>query len=294
MPETCAILLVGHGTRDERGVAEFLNLSNRLAARFPSVPVAPCFLEIAEPTIDAAIATLVEQGARQLVVAPVLLFAAGHAKRDIPTAVSSAVRNAQPSDGSVSWRQANVIECHVKLLDLAGERLRQALVDCDSSSNPRPLQAKSSENGDASANRPDPRELCLEEHDDLCLVVVGRGSYDGEATAAMRRFAARLAEKSGIRNYEVAFIAMAEPKYPCVLREVATKTFSRVVVQPHLLFEGELLAKLRADVCEIRRHYPQVSWRLAAHLGPADLLVDALEALCRETLAELVTASGTK
>jgi sirohydrochlorin cobaltochelatase len=281
MSETCAILLVGHGTRDAGGVAEFLELSDRLAARFPRVPVAPCFLEIAEPAIETAIASLVERGARRLVVAPVLLFAAGHAKRDIPEAVSKAVRKAEPSEGSVSWRQADVIECHAKVLELSGERLRQVLAECESSSNPR-------------ATSPDSREVCLEKHNDLCLVVVGRGSYDGEATAAMRRFAANLAEKSGIRHCEVAFVAMAEPKYPCVLREVATQAFRHVVVQPHLLFEGELLAKLRADVCEMRREFPQISWRLAAHLGPDELLVDALEAICSETLTALAVATGTK
>jgi sirohydrochlorin cobaltochelatase len=265
MPESPAILLVGHGTRDARGVAEFLDLSRQLAARFPGTPAVSCFLELAEPTIDVAIANLVASGSREILVAPVLLFAAGHAKRDIPAAVSSAVQNAEPIAGSVKWRQTDVLEYHPKLLELAGKRLRAAL-------------AEGNDGLQEAGNISQPR-------DDALLVLVGRGSYDEEATAAMRRFAAIHADNAGIHNYEVAFIAMAEPKYPAVLREAAKRDVATIVVQPHLLFEGELLEVLRADVCDFRREFPQKNWRLAAHLGSDMLILDALEATCRDARA---------
>jgi sirohydrochlorin cobaltochelatase len=283
MPESRAILLVGHGTRDARGVAEFIALANQLSQRLPEIPVVPSFLELAEPTIDAATASLIDGGARQIVVLPVLLFSAGHAKRDIPDAVTSALARYAPIAESVSWRQAGVLECHPALLELAGKRLREALDDGATLPNVgQPIADRR-----PSTAVPDPSNASLTLGDDLCLVVVGRGSYDDEATAAMRRFAAMHAEKSGIRHFEVAFVAMAEPKYPAVLREVARRGYATVVVQPHFLFAGELLEKLRADVFELRREFSLIHWRWTSHLGPDPLLGEALARMCRDELDAL-------
>lgn len=251
-----AILLVGHGTRDARGAAEFLELARRLGERFDATPVCPCFLELAEPTIAEAIAVAVAKGARRIVVAPVLLFAAGHWKQDIPAAVDAAIqRTARGRGERIEWLQTDALECHPKLLELSAERFSEAIATA-------PLA-----------------------NDDVCLVLVGRGSHDAEATAAMRRIGTLRAEMSGVSRSETAFIAMAEPKYPDVLRAAGERGHARIVVQPHLLFEGELVTKLRTDVAEFRRLFPATDWRVAGHLGPDTLLVDAVESLCCAAIA---------
>ncbi len=81
------LLLVGHGTREPAGVNEFLTVAKLVAERFPQGPVESSFLELATPTIGEGVARLAQQGVRRVVVAPVILFAAGHIRRDIPAAV---------------------------------------------------------------------------------------------------------------------------------------------------------------------------------------------------------------
>ncbi|MEE3220587.1 MAG: CbiX/SirB N-terminal domain-containing protein, partial [Planctomycetota bacterium] len=77
------LLLVGHGTRSSRGRDELLTTANAVGSRMEIV-VEPAFLELTEPTIDDAVTRLADRGVRRMTVMPLLLFAAGHAKRDIP------------------------------------------------------------------------------------------------------------------------------------------------------------------------------------------------------------------
>ena len=81
------VLLVGHGTRDEVGTQQFFELSEKLQQHLPSMQVQPCLLEFQQPTIPEAWNRLVSQGVSEIRVAPLLLFAAGHAKQDIPDLV---------------------------------------------------------------------------------------------------------------------------------------------------------------------------------------------------------------
>src|SRR5436190_669000 len=91
-PTDRGLLLVGHGTRDAEGLAEFASLARLVMERLPEFAVEPCFLELAEPDIPTAVHRLMASGIRQLTVAPLLLFAAGHAKRDIPMTVAEAIK----------------------------------------------------------------------------------------------------------------------------------------------------------------------------------------------------------
>lgn len=81
---TRGILLVGHGTREPAGTAQFLALADRVAALVPELAVVPAFLDYATPGIQAGLEQLVNRGARAVVILPLLLFAAGHAKQDLP------------------------------------------------------------------------------------------------------------------------------------------------------------------------------------------------------------------
>ena len=108
------LLLVGHGTREEAGVAEFLAVAELVRQRTATL-VEPCFLELARPMIAEGVARLAERGARRITVVPALLFAAGHAKRDIPLAVAeTAVRFPE-----LSVRYAAPLECHDRVLELS-------------------------------------------------------------------------------------------------------------------------------------------------------------------------------
>ncbi len=247
------LLLVGHGTRDRRGQAEFLATAAAVARRCPDWVVQPCFLELATPLLDAGLEQLVASGAREITVAPVLLFAAGHAKLDIPQAIAVA----QSRHPQVRFHQTSPLGCHERILMLSAQRCREA----------------------ARIGRPDsPDAVSLPE--ETVVLLVGRGTRDVEALADVARFAAALA---GIVQREVrsCFLAAAQPPFDSALAELAQGSYRTVIVQPHLLYAGELLETVRRGVEAVAQGDPARCWRLARHLGPESAVVDALLDRCR-------------
>ena len=229
------LLLVGHGTRDPIGVAEFLETAADVAALVDPRPVEPCFLELNSPTIDVAVARLARRGVRRLTVMPLLLFAADHAKQDIPAAVAAAMANHAP----MSIAQAPVLGCHPALVRLSALRCAETI---------------------AAAGRV-PAESTL-------LLLVGRGSHDPSATAEMFRFAELRAEQEPVGRVETCFFAMAEPSFADILSRTATFDVRRVVVQPHLLFHGQLLAEIQRQVASMAAAHGDRQWLVSRHLGP--------------------------
>jgi len=247
VPSRHGLLLVGHGTREPLGVAQFLDLARLLAAASPEVVLEPCFLELAEPMIAEGLGRLLARGIDELIVAPLLLFSAGHAKDDIPTAVAAELEALGRSD--LPRRQTAPLECHPQLLALSRLRYDEAMAEA-------------------------PREA------PTTLVMIGRGSRDAGATREMHRYAALHAEQVGAANLEVGFLAVVRPNLVDVLTLAASASPPRIVVQPHLLFEGLLSAEVREAVAAARRERPHIDWRCADPLGPHALLVRALRTGC--------------
>jgi sirohydrochlorin cobaltochelatase len=111
---------------------------------------------------------------------------------------------------------------------------------------------------------------------DTLLVVVGRGSSDPQAAAETREFAALRSARQSFGRVVTAFTALCEPLLDDVLREAAAAPFGRVVVQPHLLFAGELAGRVRRQTEAAAASAPKQQWRIASHLGPHALVVAAV------------------
>jgi sirohydrochlorin ferrochelatase len=81
-----AYLFIGHGTRRQHGVDEFLRFVDAVCAELsPETALSGhAFLEIQPPDIAAGIHSLVERGAMTIVCVPLFLFSAGHIQDDIP------------------------------------------------------------------------------------------------------------------------------------------------------------------------------------------------------------------
>jgi sirohydrochlorin ferrochelatase len=106
--------------------------------------------------------------------------------------------------------------------------------------------------------------------------MVGRGSNDAEANAEFDSFARLRCERVPVGGLETCFVAMTRPTLDEGLRRAASLPFERVVVQPHLLFPGELLHGIRAAVGAARQRAPDRQWILTKPLGADELLVRAL------------------
>jgi sirohydrochlorin ferrochelatase len=243
LPPDAGLLLVGHGTRYAPGVDEFFSLAQTTAAGAGGRAVEPCFLEFAQPSIADGFAKLVERGARHVVVAPVILFAAGHIRRDIPREVAAAAA----THPGVSYVQAPHLGCHPALAQLSSQRYAECI-------------------GAAPAIAPE----------DTVLVLVGRGNRDAEATGEMLQFAQMRRESLGAGEIRTAFLAMAEPPLEPTLERLALASPKRIVVQPHLLFAGELLDRISTIVERLSDKHPDVDWRVTGHMGPSALVASAI------------------
>jgi sirohydrochlorin cobaltochelatase len=237
------LLLVGHGSREQPGVDELLATAGLVAQMAGESPLESCFLEFARPTIADGFRALAARNVRRIVAVPVMLFAAGHAKRDIPAALA-AVAAEYPQ---IAFAQAEHLGCHPDLLALSKLRYVEAL-------RPR---------ADVAA------------HQTAC-VIVGRGSRDPLATAEMLRFVQLRTEMAPVANAWACFLSMAEPSLEDVLDAAASCGANRIVVQPHLLFDGVLSDRLKDTVDRYARRHPQAEWLVAAHLGASAPLAEAI------------------
>ncbi len=201
------------------------------------------YLELAEPTIPEAIERLAAEGMRSIRVVPLLLFAAGHVKRDLPAAVEAAAFR----HPGLKVEIAPAFGCDEEILALSERRFEEALTE-------RSVV---------------PRERTM-------LLLVGRGTSDVEAVEEVRRFGELRREQSSVGSAEVCFVAAARPSLAEGLAMAAKAGYPRVVVQPHLLFAGQVLNEIRAGVELIESEAIGVEWILTRHLGPEEELVRAV------------------
>jgi sirohydrochlorin cobaltochelatase len=246
---TKGLLLVGHGTRQPAGLAEFFEVAEQVQRLQAEFLVEPCFLEIAQPDIAAGVRRLLDRGIKQIIVSPVLLFAAGHAKRDIPAAVGEALKDLP----AIEVRQVPPLECQPQIVELSAQRFAEALSGRSEISPTNTL-----------------------------LLFVGRGNSDPTAIAEMHRFAALRGARSTLGQIAVCFVAMAQPNLEAGLQLAVDSPFQRIVVQPHLLFSGQVLDEIAVAVARRAAEQPNRQWIVAPHLGPSPLVAQAIVDLCRQ------------
>ena len=86
-----AFLLVDHGSRSPEANESLIEVAELVRARVgQGVIVAHAHMEIASPTVPAAIEELVRQGAKEIVVVPYFLAPGRHSREDIPRLVGDA------------------------------------------------------------------------------------------------------------------------------------------------------------------------------------------------------------
>lgn len=241
------VLIVGHGTASAVGAEECRRVAAMVAELLPSLRVELGFLEIIEPSIDAAMDSLSAAGCRQVVVVPILLFAAGHARRDVP----GAVRLAADARG-LAVRQADVIGCHEAVVELARLRHREAVAG-------RPPAAPTR------------------------IMVVGRGASDPTAESQLREFAE--SAFAGTASFGLGFVAAARPTLDEAIAAAAEAGGGRVVVHPHLLFHGHVEMQVAERIERARREHPAIDWVVVGRLGADRRVATALAERAREAIA---------
>ncbi len=82
-----ALIIVDHGSRRPEAHAHLLWIAEQVRQRAPDLRVYVAHMELADPSIDAAIDSCVEDGASEVQVHPLFLVPGRHLTQDIPALI---------------------------------------------------------------------------------------------------------------------------------------------------------------------------------------------------------------
>ena len=108
------IVLLAHGSRDERWREPIEAVAARVTALDPQARVACAYMELAAPDLRTAAAALIASGAKVVRVVPLFLGMGKHAREDLPLQVE-ALRQAWPQ---VDFQLAAIVGEEPELVDL--------------------------------------------------------------------------------------------------------------------------------------------------------------------------------
>ncbi len=235
------VMLCGHGSRNRKAVSEFAILSDHLKKRLPHYPVEFGYLEFAQPIIRDGLDSLRAQGVNRVLAVPGMLFAAGHAKNDIPS-----VLNAYAAETGVRIAYGKDLGIDPKMLRAAGDRIEEALKAA----------------GDGVAR-----------HDTL-LVVVGRGASDPDANSNVAKVTRLMWEGFGFGWAETAYSGVTFPLVEPALEHCTRLGFKRVIVFPYFLFTGVLVQRIYMATDAVAARYPHIEFVKAPYLNDHPAVVD--------------------
>ncbi len=257
MPQP-ALLLLAHGTRDPRGLAEVKQLARGIEQHLPGWTVELGFLELARPTVDEALHKLLDSVPAEVIVEPLLLFAAGHWKRDVPKLLAPW----QARHPQLRWHTVEPLDCDPGVVELAVRRYWAAVGCLGMEGASLPLA-------------PTDHPLSAAEPG-WGLVMVGRGTSDPLAQQRLHRLAQLVARRVHAPWVQACFVVGGKPLLEEVLGALARQPRVPLVVQPHLLFHGQVLEEIRHRVQGVARRLGSQWIRLAEHLGPDAQLAQLL------------------
>jgi len=238
-----ALMLCGHGSRDQGAVDEFKALAHKMTHRLPDWTVDYGYLEFARPIIRDGLDRLREGGASTILALPGMLFAAGHAKNDIPS-----VLNTYASANGVDIRYGRELGIDPKMVRAAGDRIRQA------------LRAGGWQDG-------------MPLHDTM-LVVVGRGASDPDANSNVAKVMRLLWEGLGFGWGETAYSGVTFPLVGPALEHATRLGYRRIVVFPYFLFTGILVRRIYDQTDAVASRHGDIEFIKAPYLGAHDLVVE--------------------
>ncbi|MSO91974.1 MAG: sirohydrochlorin chelatase [Rhodospirillales bacterium] len=253
MTKRTAVMVCGHGSRDDAAISEFSLIARHLRARLPAFDVESGFLEFARPMIRDGLDALKARGAEQIVCVPGMLFAAGHVKNDLPSEINGfAAENA-----GIEVKFARELAIDSRLLAASRQRIEEA---------------------ERVSSKPTPRDQTL-------LMVVGRGTNDPDANSNVSKVARMLWEGMGFAWAETSYSGVAHPRVDAGLVQAAKLGYRRIIVFPYFLFTGILVKRIYAAADEMAARHPEIEILKAGYLNDHPLVIESFLARIEEVFA---------
>ena len=235
------VLICGHGSRNRLAVEEFAGMVEQLRPRLAPMPVAHGYLEFARPILRDGLEALRQQGVTRILAIPAMLFAAGHAKNDIPS-----VLNSYTAETGLPIDYGRELGVDRLMVAAAGARVQEAI---ERQSDDVPLS-------------------------ETLLVVVGRGSSDPDANSNVAKVTRMLVEGFGFGWGETVYSGVTFPLVEPGLRHVVRLGFRRIVVVPYFLFSGVLVSRIRQHTERVAQDHPGINFISAGYLGDHPLVLE--------------------
>jgi sirohydrochlorin cobaltochelatase len=256
MGDKLGVMICGHGSRDAQAVAEFAAVAHTLAHQLPYEHVEHGYLEFARPVLREGLDKLVAAGCTRILAVPAMLFAAGHAKNDIPSVLNAYA--AERPGLTIDYGRELAID--LKMLRAAGDRVAEAVKTA----------------GDAVAR-----------HETL-LVVVGRGSSDPDANSNVAKVTRMLWEGMGFGWAETAYSGVTFPLVEPGLEHVARLGYKRVIVFPYFLFTGILVRRIYDATDVVAARHPEIEFVKAPYLNDHPMVLETM----RDRIQEILDGTG--
>lgn len=204
------------------------------------------FIELSEPPLRAAVASLASTAPVRIVAVPLMLAAAGHAKGDIPAALA----REHTRHPGVTFTYGRPLGPHTALIELMATRVN-----------------------------------ALAHSEPPAILVVGRGSTDPDANADVVKTARLLWEGRDYPLAETAFVSLARPDVTEGLERCRLLGARRIVVAPYFLFPGVLPDRVAEQAARYAAAHPGLDIAVAGVLGDCDELAALVWARYHEALS---------
>ncbi len=231
------VVLVAHGTKDERGRAELRAVRDAVSRgygglvrtgviEYPAEGLHPVFAALADAADDARAA-----GVHEVRLVPLLLFPAGHARDDLAVILRGAAR----LHPDLRWRCMPLLRPSAPLLAAVGARIAEAEARCGWRSE--------------------------------AIVLAGRGSSSPHANRRLPGLVCARLQRLDGRPVVHAFASLAPPAVDVALDELHARGVRSAVVVPYLLNAGRIADRIAEQACEFAARHPDFRLMLADHMG---------------------------
>ncbi len=252
------IMICGHGSRSTRAEREFSLLAKGLRTRYPENQVEYGFLEFSAPNIHMGLDALRDNGVEQIIAVPGMLFAATHAKNDIPSVLTTY----QEKNSHLEIKYGRELGLHPQMIAAFEARI----MEC--------LGMEKLNDGDLY---------------DTMLVVVGRGTSDTYANAEVAKLTRIVTEDLGFGWSETVYSGVTFPSVGQGLKMAIKLGYKNIVVAPYFLFSGKLIDRIYNYVDLVARNTPNVTIHKAHYLADQAHILDTFVERVEETLSGEIT-----
>ncbi|EXI83973.1 MAG: Sirohydrochlorin cobaltochelatase [Candidatus Accumulibacter regalis] len=244
MDSSTTLLLAAHGSRHPEGNDEIRRFAGEWQKRHPAWRIEVCFIEHAAVLLAEGLQRAA-RGARQVLVVPLILNAAGHVKMELPAAMDAA-RVAYPQ---VSFHCARHLGMGRQIFAVLQGQLARLM---------------------KSLAMPDPQTTGV--------ILLGRGSSDAGANGELAKLTRWLFEDNEHELVDLAFTGVTWPRLETVVQRQVRLGMTQIAIVPVYLFNGVLIERIKAQVERLQKQYPQIAFAAGSYFGFDQGIFDLLDA----------------